>query len=205
MHWGENQGDVTCLTSQQFLMPCLQKTSASVFPKPPVISMEELLGTGQQYRRSTCPQHSICLDLAGIKNALAHLTLLFFLRVSLKFPSTGPTKPYCSYWVSPLVCSSFPEHCGLPVAVDPSLYPCYLTQGVTPSMTLLDHKTTPTTKTQVSLSFATWLMFTKEGKIKNISSNRILIINKRLIRKVYQIHKTTVFSVVAFSWLDICF
>ena len=40
---------------------------------------------------------------------------------------------------------------------------------------------------------------TKEGKIKNISSNRILIINKRLIRKVYQIHKTTVFSVVAFS------
>lgn len=39
----------------------------------------------------------------------------------------------------------------------------------------------------------------KGRKNKNISNNHILIINKRLIRKVYQIHKTTVFSVIAFA------
>ena len=166
MHWGGNQGDMTCPTSPQFLMPWLQKTSASVLPKPPGVYMEELLGTWQQYGRSTCPQHSICPDLEGLKNALAHLTLLFFLQGQLEVPSTGPTKPCCSYWVSPFPCLSFPEHHGLTVAVDSSLYPCYLTQGITPSMTLLDHKTTPTTETQVSLSFATWLMLTREGKIK---------------------------------------
>ena len=31
---------------------------------------------------------------------------------------------------------------------------------------------------------------TKEGKNKKIYNNHILIINKRLIRKVYQIHKS---------------
>ena len=81
---------VTWLAQHHRLMPWLQKTSASVLPKPPGVYMEELLSTWQQYRRSTCPQHSICLDPKGLKNALAHLTLLFFLQGQLEAPLHWP-------------------------------------------------------------------------------------------------------------------